>query len=154
MRHIQLTIPPKELTPFLRAFDPQSIGKINYEELQCALRSTSIGSKDMRPSWSVGSPRHQLRGAGQFEQLQGSSAVSTPRMEKLVAPAPVYAPEAEIVYAETHHEVLQEAVAEVVEYKVQETACCRMLGLCNGREDFGVLRSFGWSADGSLERPL
>ena len=114
----------------------------------------------MRPSWSVGSPRHQLRGAGQFEQLQGSSALSTPRMEKLVAPAPVYAPapEAEIVYAETVYEV-QEAVAEVAEatqvvYQVQETACCRMLGLCNGREDFGVLRSFGWSADGSLERPL
>lgn len=32
--------------------------------------------------------------------------------------------------------------------------CCRMLGLCNGRQDFGVLRSFGWSDDGSLERPL
>ena len=29
--------------------------------------------------------------------------------------------------------------------------CARMLGLCNGRDNFGVLRSFGWSADGSLE---
>jgi len=43
---------------------------------------------------------------------------------------------------------------QVATMQVAEVACCRMLGLCNGREDFGVLGSFGWSADGSLERPL
>ena len=46
--------------------------------------------------------------------------------------------------------------ARQMEQRIQiaKGSCCRMLGLCNGREDFGVLRSFGWSDDGSLERPL
>jgi len=160
MRHIQLTIPPKELTPFLWAFDPQSIGKINYEDLQCSLRSTSIGSKNMRAGWSVGSPRHSIRGAGQFEQLQGASALSTPRLQAVAAPLAVAAPVAELhEYVVAMEQTMEPEViaieTPVLVDLVEETEmCCRMLGLCNGREDFGVLRSFGWSADGSLERPL
>merc|ERR1712195_426897 len=114
MRHIQLTIPPKELTPFLWAFDPQSIGKINYEDLQCSLRSTSIGSKNMRAGWSVGSPRHSIRGAGQFEQLQGASALSTPRLQAVAAPheylvamEPTFVPEPVEVFEEERLEVIQ-----------------------------------------------
>merc|ERR1712166_445535 len=161
MRHIQLTIPPKELTPFLWAFDPQSIGKINYEDLQCSLRSTSIGSKNMRAGWSVGSPRHSIRGAGQFEQSQGASALSTPRLQAVAAPLAVAAPVAELhEYVVAMEQTMEPEVIHTIETPVlvdlvEETEmCCRMLGLCNGREDFGVLRSFGWSADGSLERPL
>ena len=55
-------------------------------------------------------------------------------------------------YKEPPPQVLQ--VEEAIQRSYVESSCCRMLGLCNGREDFGVLRSFGWSDDGSLERPL
>merc|ERR1712166_776258 len=117
----------------------------------------------MRAGWSVGSPRHSIRGAGQFEQLQGASALSTPRLQAVAAPLAVAAPDAVaepyeyLVAMEPTMEPEKVIVIEtpVLVDLVEETEmCCRMLGLCNGREDFGVLRSFGWSADGSLERPL
>jgi len=38
---------------------------------------------------------------------------------------------------------------QAVAYNYQE-ACCRMLGLCNGRTDFVTNNSLNWAADGSL----
>jgi Ca2+-binding EF-hand superfamily protein len=78
LRHVHLTIPPKELSSFFRHFDPQNAGKMNYEQLQCALRNTTIGSKTPRPQWSVGAPRYQLRADGQLASFQVTPG-STPR---------------------------------------------------------------------------
>ena len=36
------------------------------------------------------------------------------------------------------------------EMEIYEPACCRMLGVCNGRTDFDTGNSLSWAADGSL----
>merc|ERR1711865_697720 len=56
--------------------------------------------------------------------------------------------QAEFLPDEIHPEEIAEPVLQV-SYR-PEPACCRMLGLCNGRTDFVTNNSLNWAADGSL----
>jgi len=56
--------------------------------------------------------------------------------------------QAEFLPDKIHVEEIAEPVLQV-SYR-PEPACCRMLGLCNGRTDFVTNNSLNWAADGSL----
>ena len=59
--------------------------------------------------------------------------------------------QAEFLPDKIHQEKIAEPVWELHEIAMRpEPACCRMLGLCNGRTDFVTNNSLNWAADGSL----
>ena len=47
------------------------------------------------------------------------------------------------------HEKIDESHEKIDESR-RSVACCRMLGNCNGRTDFGKRNTLDWASDGSL----
>lgn len=74
LRLLHIRLPPDELDTLFSYFDRDKSGRIDYNELQLALRTTNAdGSLYPKPAWNIKSPRYAASGHGEFGQMVHSN---------------------------------------------------------------------------------